>query len=600
MIEKIPPQNTTTSSKEGYLSSLRKEVQQEFDTECEKSKEELIERSPNELLHSNITFIRGVESFRSTLRTDNDLRVQIPGHSEPDKSLQISDHYGIVPHDEVLLQAKMEDEEIHVRGTVTDISDPFIEIQPVDNQSTSQELQHRLAHAQSISLGKLASGIPYHRKFEAIELARKHPILPLLIGDEPVEFSHQRVANTRTLDEDLYRNQKQKEGIEKALNAERLACLQGPPGTGKTRVIVELARRMALAGNRVLIAAETNAAVDNILIGSSKQKLPDEDSLLYHYENNNLDVARTNPKGEKVHPLAADRFKNCEPRSAEVVASTHGSAATLPENSQFDFVIVDEASQAEIPSTLISIVRGEVCILVGDHKQLPPFTHQRGMRRSLFDCLYASGGIYGPEIGVRFDTQYRMHERIAGFSSQEFYDSGLKTADSAGIYRGNLGMKPIGIFEISGNNERGDSSKFNPVEAEFVEKQVQMLIQNKSVRGQNIGVAAAHREQVNEIQHRLQRSNIRTVGDIKVDTFDSFQGSERTAMVLSFTRSNTQGNIGFLGDEIGRRRLNVALTRAKRYCALIGDWDTLRAGSPLYERLYQYVTNETPAKEVLA
>ncbi|ELY86757.1 Superfamily I DNA and RNA helicase and helicase subunits-like protein [Natrinema altunense JCM 12890] len=285
-------------------------------------------------------------------------------------------------------------------------------------------------------------------------------------------------------------------------------------------------------------------------------------------------------------------------RRADVVASTNSSASEIPNSQTFDYVIIDEATQASIPSSLIPTVYGQTTILVGDHKQLPPFSHQNAIQKSLFERLYAEDGIYGPRIGIRFNTQYRMHERIAGFSSEEFYDEGLKTASEAGKVSKNIDVYPVGIFDVSGHNEIGNKPKKNPAEIECVKMQLKMLIENKGIRGSDIGVAAAYKKQANEIESHLQQSEIQDVSSVKVNTFDSFQGSERDAMILSFTRSNENGNIGFLGDEIGKRRLNVALTRAKRYCALIGDWETLRDGSELYDRLYQYVTSEVPPKKV--
>jgi len=85
--------------------------------------------------------------------------------------------------------------------------------------------------------------------------------------------------------------------------------------------------------------------------------------------------------------------------------------------------------------------------------------------------------------------------------------------------------------------------------------------------------------------------------DVTVDTIDSFQGGERTAIVLSLVRSNAEGTVGFLGRPVdGPRRLNVALTRAKRYCAVVADWHTLRYDTDekctaLYTDFYQYVSN---------
>jgi len=78
-----------------------------------------------------------------------------------------------------------------------------------------------------------------------------------------------------------------------------------------------------------------------------------------------------------------------------------------------------------------------------------------------------------------------------------------------------------------------------------------------------------------------------------VDTVDSFQGGERTAIVLSLVRSNSDGRVGFLGRRPdGPRRLNVALTRAKRYCAVVADFHTLRYEHPskateLYRQFYR-------------
>lgn len=118
------------------------------------------------------------------------------------------------------------------------------------------------------------------------------------------------------------------------------------------------------------------------------------------------------------------------------------------------------------------------------------------------------------------------------------------------------------------------------------------------MRGDEIGVAGAYANQVEELENRIEQIDVPGTSRIMVDTFDSFQGSERAAMVLSFTRSNDRGEIGFPTDEVGERRLNVALTRAKRYCALVGDWQTLREGSDLYTRLYDYVSEVAPPKQV--
>jgi len=81
---------------------------------------------------------------------------------------------------------------------------------------------------------------------------------------------------------------------------------------------------------------------------------------------------------------------------------------------------------------------------------------------------------------------------------------------------------------------------------------------------------------------------------LTVDTIDSFQGSEKIAIIISLVRSNADGDLGFLGRPTDRpRRLNVALTRAKRYCAVVGNFHTLRYDSDgkctdLYQRFTEH------------
>lgn len=593
----VQPMNSESTEKSSYLNKLLNQVKQERKQEREGAIETLQEKSTNELKHVDIPFIPGVEISRSTLTPLHVVEVQIPEHPDPDRQIRIREEYQLYSGNEVLLQGELDGDKVHALGKVTEIDDPSIKVKLLEGNKNSK-LESQLSVSKKSSIGGVLNPTTYERREKAVQLAEQHPISSLLVGDGPVKFSHQPVANVRKLDKDLYKNERQEEGIQKALNAERLACLQGPPGTGKTRVIIEIARRAVIAGHRVIIAAETNAAVDNILIGESDDLKPDEGSLLYYHENDEVKVSRTNLNGEEVHPLAQTRFDGCPPEAADIVATTNSSADSLPRD-VFDYVIVDEATQASIPSSLIPIVRGEKIILVGDHKQLPPFSHlQDKIRESLFEHLYAEGGIYGPDIGTRFDVQYRMDERIAEFPSEEFYDGDLRTAASAGRISRDLEMLPIGIFDVSGNNEQGGYSKFNTAEIDAVENQLIMLLKHKGLKGSNVGVATAHRKQAEQIEERLKASSISTIGDVTVDTFDSFQGSEREAMVLSFTRSNDDGDIGFLGDEIGQRRLNVAMTRAKGYCALIGDWDTLREGSELYERLYEYVTEIAPPKKL--
>jgi superfamily I DNA and/or RNA helicase len=82
---------------------------------------------------------------------------------------------------------------------------------------------------------------------------------------------------------------------------------------------------------------------------------------------------------------------------------------------------------------------------------------------------------------------------------------------------------------------------------------------------------------------RLLREQLPTP-ELEIDSVDGFQGREKEAVIISLVRSNPRGEIGFLGDI---RRMNVAMTRARRKLIVLGDSATL-AGHPFYARMLEY------------
>lgn len=284
--------------------------------------------------------------------------------------------------------------------------------------------------------------------------------------------------------------------------------------------------------------------------------------------------------------------------SGIVYVSTNNSSARLGDtgSNPFDVAIIDEATQSRQSSTCIPVSRAEKTILVGDHKQLGPerpFTPDNAesppdldidAEKSLFTHLYGDeGGVYGNGIGTMFNQQYRMHSDIAGFPSNEFYGGELTTAGESSLLNN---LQPILAHHIE--NRESTNTERNHSEAEAVSDYISKLINIKDLSPDKIGVATAYRDQVPVLETAIQQRGINNKS-ILVQTFDAFQGSERQVMLLSFVRSNPNGNIGFLSGETGERRLNVAMTRAKHHCVLFGDWETLSQGSALYARLREYI-----------
>ncbi|MFB6297667.1 MAG: DEAD/DEAH box helicase [Salinirussus sp.] len=122
---------------------------------------------------------------------------------------------------------------------------------------------------------------------------------------------------------------------------------------------------------------------------------------------------------------------------------------------------------------------------------------------------------------------------------------------------------------------------------------------HRDIAPADIGIITPYTAQADRIRTLLTGDDHGSAAPT-VDTVDSFQGSERTVVLISFVRSNDEGRVGFLGRPGDvPRRLNVAMTRARRLCLLVGDWRTLARTAPprddhctdLYDELYSYLAD---------
>src|SRR5699024_2054733 len=269
----------------------------------------------------------------------------------------------------------------------------------------------------------------------------------------------------------------------------------------------------------------------------------------------------------------------------------NGSAASLDRT--FDMVVIDEATQATLSSTCIPLSKADRAVLAGDHRQLPPYSASEeppevaltsGTGFSLFEHLYADDGVY-EGVGIPLHTQYRMHRDIARFPNRRFYDDLLESGRAIDSLDDH---PPIVGYDIGGSETVSHDSTANPTEARLVAHLVGEFIDD-GIDPVEIGVITPYTAQKYEIEDALAATSVDTA-PIKVDTIDAFQGSETGIILISLVRSNSDGRVGFLGrPEDGPRRLNVALTRAQRFCGIIGDWRTLtseRDDRPRCSELY--------------
>ncbi len=294
-------------------------------------------------------------------------------------------------------------------------------------------------------------------------------------------------------------------------------------------------------------------------------------------------------------------------RDASVVLATNVGAASSILNRMvdgrgdpipFDLVIIDEAAQALEASCWISLLRGKRAVLAGDHKQLPPTIKstvnevKNGLGQTLFERLMVAYETKTSGCSKMLEVQYRMHQDIANWASKAMYHGKLLshesvrerklidlpqiTADSsdAGTASDGIEHTTLMLIDTTGcdmhetSNEAG--SRYNEGEASIVISHVNSLI-SLGLRAQDIAVITPYNGQVELLRKQL----LPTIPSLEIRSVDGFQGGEREAVVLSLVRSSDRGGmdgIGFLRDA---RRLNVAVTRAKRHCAVICDVETV-------------------------
>lgn len=423
-------------------------------------------------------------------------------------------------------------------------------------------------------------------------------------------------------------NASQQAAIESALS-QRLTLIQGPPGTGKTTTATHLLHHFAQQGSGPLLAtAESNVAVDNLLeglldLGVKALRIGRPVKVREHLRSATLDALLENHpmqeelaflqdeqrelrkslpslKGKEKGLMHRDisinqkeirRMENVMTASvldeAEVIcATTIGCGHRLLESRKFPIVLMDEATQATEPSALVPIVKGcRQLVLVGDHQQLPPTVLSRraekgGLNRSLFDRLIA--------CGLRSNlltTQYRMHPILREFPSARFYENRLEdgcTADQRPPPAGFLWPdwdRPMAFVPVEGVEEADEEgkSRSNRDEAAKVLGVVNDLLAIGDLQPHDIGVISPYNGQVRELTRLFEMAGGRESGQpyagLEIKSVDGYQGREKEVIVFSTVRANDRGEVGFLADY---RRLNVAITRAKRGLILLGHPTTLR------------------------
>jgi len=435
-------------------------------------------------------------------------------------------------------------------------------------------------------------------------------------------------------------DESQRQAVDFALTAQDLAIVHGPPGTGKTTALVEIIRQAVQRGETVLACAPSNMAVDNLFekllaagekvlrLGHPARVMPElREHTLDLLVENNPDVRQARKLASEGHKLREQAGKETRAHvtksdrqtmraeakemladarrmeeiaverildSARVLcATTTGLDRDIIGTRRFDLYVLDEAAQSTEPATWIPLLWAKRLVLAGDPCQLPPTVISleaaaQGFNISLMERLMAH---FGETVSRQLTTQYRMHEDIMTFSSDEFYNSTLQAdeqvihhllPDLPAIVRNELTETAVHFIDTAGASydeelEPDGESRLNPLEAALVVRKVTALLA-AGVKASDIGVITPYSAQVRFLREEMKQP------DVEINSVDGFQGREKEVIIISLVRSNIEGEIGFLGDT---RRMNVALTRARRKLIVIGDSATITVNS-FYQRLVTY------------
>lgn len=534
----------------------------------------------------------------------------------------------------------------------------------------------------NLRLDLFSNDVAYQRQLVALSKLKARSELQRIVMSKNID------KNKLKLFFNVWRNEKldesQRKAVTNSLISDKLFLLHGPPGTGKTTTLVESVLQHMQFSDKILITAESNIAVDNIIeklssytkdivrIGNPAridEKIIDfsldsklERELFYKEAKamyNEIDMLK---EKQEVHGIVPTKeFRNGlsdkqirrfakKRKSAKnvpapvlrkmslwlniqeqivglskkakimereavnkilsktkIICSTNcGAGSEFLEDfcnltgTKFDVLFIDEASQATEPSCLIPMMFAKKYVLAGDHMQLPPTVlskEAKDLQNTLFEKLIRR---HKTEISSMLKVQYRMNSKIMNFPNNEFYYGKLKAHSSVANHTvSNIISKSYDYEKTSWLNETlkpqvpcvflnttidnesfenrrvGSTSCENEKEVFIIGEIVEEFV-NMGINEKDIGIITPYNDQVNLLENRLKNFK-----NLEIKSVDGFQGREKEVIIISFVRANEEGQIGFLSD---RRRLNVAITRARRKLIMVGHKETLEKDD-IYKKL---------------
>lgn len=269
-------------------------------------------------------------------------------------------------------------------------------------------------------------------------------------------------------------------------------------------------------------------------------------------------------------------------RNVKIMASTVLSSSNyLTKDLDFDYVIMDEASQVPVYLALIPLMKTTKFILIGDNKQLQPIRNNNSsyqLNKSIFNLLIEKY----PENYTFLNIQYRMNQEISDIASKLYYNGKLLTGEM--VKNQHIKLKCSNYFlldedaitvidtsNVNFNETNVSGGCCNRYEADIILNLVDQLMFN-DISSDEIGIITPYKKQKLFIKKSLEKNRL----NVECDTIYRFQGREKDVIIVSFCKSSkkslTKFQKNFIADE---NQLNVSITRARKKLILIGDFDTI-------------------------
>ncbi len=479
------------------------------------------------------------------------------------------------------------------------------------------------------------------RRLEEFEIDRVTYLSRVLLGDVEAEFHGEEKNEIGEL------NQSQNRAINLITKAKDLAIVHGPPGTGKTTTLVHSILAVLKQEDQLLVCAPSNAAVDLMVEKLTEKEVEvlrighparvtesilsaTLDSKIANHSSYK-DLKFIKRQSEELRKLAGKYKRNFghaerkqrdlmykESRklkeeaehltfyiTRDIISNANVIACTLVgannqvlKGIQFKTVLIDEAAQAMEPATWIPIMKAQRVIFAGDHHQLPPTIKSFEAAKAGLEITLFEKAIERNHADVMLREQYRMNSLIMNFSSNYFYKNQLIANEKVVDWKIFAKDKAVEFVDTAGCGffeqvDKETQSSYNTEEADLVLKHFFLYLEEVEKNSaldnvEDIGIISPYKAQTTLLNEKMsgdESFSDEIKSKLAINTVDSFQGQERDIIYISLVRSNDSGVIGFLADI---RRMNVAMTRARKKLVVFGDSATI-GQHPFYNSLLDYV-----------